>query len=114
MPAIFKYIIGYVTPFLLLAVFMANIVKPVNNDWGMALSNLFGGEGWQLDNSSLIKKITMTGLRGEIAAETDNVKRAFLEKKLSFTLIARGILLFAFLFISFLVYRASKLRNKKF
>lgn len=113
-PGFFKYVIGYVTPVLLLLVFMANIVKPDGNDWGAAISGLFAGDGWTLDNSSLIKKITLNGLRGEIAAETDTIKRAFLEKKLMFTLIARGILLFAFLLISFLVYRANKLRTKKF
>ncbi|MGQ3013890.1 MAG: sodium-dependent transporter [Flavobacteriales bacterium] len=113
-PGFFRYVIGYVTPVLLLLVFLANIIKPVDNDWGMAFSGLFSGDGWPLDNGSLIKKITMNGLRGEIAAETDNVKRAFLEKKLTFTIIARLILVAAFLFISFLVYRASKLRTKKF
>lgn len=113
-PGFFRYVIGYVTPVLLLLVFLANIIKPVDNDWGMAFSGLFSGDGWALDNGSLIKKITMNGLRGEIAAETDNVKRAFLEKKLTFTIVARLILLAAFLFISFLVYRASKLRTKKF
>lgn len=112
-PDFYKYIIGFVTPTLLILVFLANIIKPAGNDWVAAFSSLFS-EGWTLDNGSLIKKITMSGLRNEIAIETDPVKQAFLVKKFNFTLFARGILLFAFMLIAFLVYRAGKLRTKKF
>lgn len=113
LPEFFKYIIGYITPTLLLIVFLANIFKPVGNDWGAAISNIFN-EGWTLDNSSLIKKIAMTGLRENIAAETDANNLEFLHKKFNYTLLARGILVFAFALIAFLVFKASKLRKKIF
>lgn len=112
-PEFFKYIIGFVTPSLLIIVFLANIIKPIGNDWGAAFSNLFS-QGWILDDSSLIKKITMSGLRNEIANTTDPTQLEFLNKKFNFILMARGILAFAFLLITYLVYKASKLRKKQF
>ncbi len=52
-PYIFKYIIKWVTPFLLLVVFMGALVTPKDNNWAKA----FGGN-WELDNGSIIGKIT--------------------------------------------------------
>ena len=112
-PEFFKYIIGFVTPTLLVIVFLANIIKPLGNVWGAAFSNIFT-HGWTLDDSSLIKKITMSSLRSEIAQATDATQLEFLKKKFNYTLLARGILVFSFALITYLVYRASKLRKKTF
>jgi len=112
-PEFFKYVIGFVTPTLLVIVFLANIIKPIGNDWGAAFTNLFT-DGWILDDSSLIKKITMSGLRTEIAQATDVTQLEFLKKKFNYTLLARGILVLSFTLIAYLVYRASKLRKKTF
>ncbi|HEY8366800.1 MAG TPA: sodium:calcium symporter, partial [Bacteroidia bacterium] len=112
-PEFFKYVIGFVTPTLLVIVFLANIIKPIGNDWGAAFANLFT-DGWILDDSSLIKKITMSGLRTEIAQATDVTQLEFLKKKFNYTLLARGILVLSFTLIAYLVYRASKLRKKTF
>lgn len=112
-PEFFKYVIGYVTPTLLVIVFLANIIKPLGNNWGAAFANLFT-DGWILDDSSLIKKITMSSLRTEIAQTTDATHLEFLKKKFNYTLLARGILVFSFALITYLVYRATKLRKKTF
>lgn len=112
-PEFFKYVIGYVTPTLLVIVFLANIIKPDGNNWGAAFANLFT-DGWILDDSSLIKKITMSSLRTEIAQTTDATHLEFLKKKFNYTLLARGILVFSFALITYLVYRATKLRKKTF
>jgi hypothetical protein len=52
-PNIYKPILKYVTPTLLLIIFMASLFKPMDNDWGRAFS-----EGWELDPGSIIGKIT--------------------------------------------------------
>ena len=51
-PLIYKPIIKYVTPLMLLVVFLSALVTPLDNDWKAALK----GE-WKLDPSSIIGKI---------------------------------------------------------
>ena len=70
-PKIYKYIIKFVTPVLLLAVFLGSLFKPLKNDWQSALSGLFSGQGWTLDNSSVIKQLFVSDLREKIANATD-------------------------------------------
>lgn len=53
----FKPIIKYVTPILLLFVFIGALFTPKGNDWKRAFS-----EGWELDASSIIGKITNKGI----------------------------------------------------
>lgn len=53
LPQIYKPIIKYVTPVILLVVFIGALITPKNNDWGKAFS-----EGWELDNGSIMAKIT--------------------------------------------------------
>ncbi|MBX7095424.1 MAG: sodium-dependent transporter [Flavobacteriales bacterium] len=56
-PNIFRFIIKYITPAMLLIVFIGALVTPKNNDWKAALSG-----NWELDNSSIIAKITNKGV----------------------------------------------------
>ncbi|HAS43567.1 MAG TPA: sodium:calcium symporter [Microscillaceae bacterium] len=56
-PYIFKYIIKWVTPFLLLIVFLGALVTPKGGDWAKA----FSGK-WELDNGSVIGQITNKGI----------------------------------------------------
>lgn len=53
LPQIYKPIIKYVTPVILLVVFIGALITPKNNDWKKAFS-----EGWELDNGSIMAKIT--------------------------------------------------------
>ena len=52
LPVIFKPIIKFVTPSMILIVFLASLIQPVNNDWKAA----FQGD-WKFDPSSIIGKI---------------------------------------------------------
>lgn len=57
LPIIYKPIIKYVTPLLLLVVFLSALITPLNNDWQTA----FKGD-WQLDPNSIIGKIQNKGV----------------------------------------------------
>jgi len=56
-PVFFKYVTRYVTPVLLLLVFMGALVTPKNNDWKAALSG-----NWELDDNSIIAKLQNKGV----------------------------------------------------
>ncbi len=57
-PTLYKPIIKYVTPVILLAVFIGALVTPKNNDWENAISN-----GWELDNGSILAKVTNSDIK---------------------------------------------------
>jgi SNF family Na+-dependent transporter len=61
-PIFFKFVIKYVTPLFLLAVFVGSLVSPLNGDWTGAFQSLFAGEGWLLDPGSTIGKILHLGV----------------------------------------------------
>jgi len=107
-PGIYKPILRFVTPTLLLFVFVGSLFKPVNNDWAGALQN-----GWTLDNTSIIKTIANSGLKERIAAATDPVVIARLETQLANTNLARLLLLALFIGICVMVYVAYKKRFKE-
>jgi SNF family Na+-dependent transporter len=109
-PHFYKYVIKFVTPVLLLFVFLGSVFTPRNNDWSGAFTKLFGGQGWTLDNSSLILQISNAGLKEKIAAATDPAILAGLEEKLFYITFARIILLCLFIGISLLVYTAYRRR----
>lgn len=56
-PTIFKFIIKYITPLLILIVFIGSFFGPAGGDWGEAINGLFSGKGWTFDPGSVIGKI---------------------------------------------------------
>lgn len=115
LPGIYKYIIGYVTPVILILVFVASIFTPQGNDWLTAFNQLFSGEGWPLDNGSMIKMISNTGLKEKMAAALANGDAdtaEYLRVSIQHQNIARLLLLAMFGILSFLVYLASVKRKK--
>lgn len=60
-PDIFKPVMHFVTPVLLLFVFLTSLLTPVNNDWDNAWKKLFRHGSWDLDANSIIGKITNKG-----------------------------------------------------
>ena len=163
-PGIFKPIIKYVTPLLLLFVFVASLITPKDNDWNKAIT-----QGWELDASSIIGQIQnkgvivnkdyfadnfQTAVAGTVksvetkgnrhilvigSVESDKALATYkfkLDKTVSvsegqeifvgdivangsfthnvfYTDMARLFLLGLFLFLCFLVYRATVLREKR-
>ncbi|MBU2525301.1 MAG: sodium-dependent transporter [Bacteroidetes bacterium] len=112
-PNIYKFIIKYITPTLLLIVFLGAIFTPLNNDWAGNLSSLFSGNGWTLDNSSIINQLAFSGIEEKIAATTDTVEKERLLDQKFYISMARFMLLGLFLFISAIVYVAFNKRRRE-
>jgi NSS family neurotransmitter:Na+ symporter len=60
-PRFFRFVIKYITPAFLLAVFLGALIKPADGEWNRALGNLLTGNGWQLASDSVIGTIFHTG-----------------------------------------------------
>jgi hypothetical protein len=110
-PTVYKFIIKYVTPVFLLFVFIGSAFSPLNGDWSGAISSLMSGNGWILDNGSLIKQVLNTGIREQIMNAADSAQRAALETQLFYINSARVLLTAVFLGICALVYIAHKQRQ---
>ena len=110
-PVVYRFIIKYITPALLLAVFIGALVTPEGNNWLGAFGNLFNGDGWILDNTSLIMKITNAGLYQEIASASPEMIPA-LERKILLINGTRLLLISLFAGIALMVYLASRKINK--
>jgi len=55
-PVVFKYILLYVTPTILIVIFLSALIKPANDNWS-SLSI----KGWELDGSSILGRMTGKG-----------------------------------------------------
>lgn len=106
-PTVYKFIIKYITPAMLLVVFLGALFTPNGNEWGAALQGLFAGEGWTLDNSSIIKTIANAGLHEQLAATSDPVAVSALKDRLFYTNMARVTLTATFAGLALLVYLAA-------
>ena len=112
-PGFYRHIIKYVTPFFLLFVFLGSVVSPRNGDWSAAFQGLFDGQGWALDNGSLIRMFTNAGLRDQLAAATDPVVIAGLEDQLFYINASRALLTAVFVGLGLLVFVAARRRNRR-
>lgn len=110
-PRYYRFIIKYITPMFLLSVFIGSVFSPANGDWSGAITSLFHGGGWVLDNGSLIKQVLNTGIREQIMAATDAAQKTVLEEKLFFINAARVLLMVVFIGICYLIYVAYKQRK---
>ncbi len=111
-PGFFKWVMVYVTPLLLMIVFFGSLLLPEGGDWTLAFQSLFAGNGWSLDNGSIIMMIQNTGIKETIAASTDSAQIAVLEQKINYVNAARLLLTSLFVGISLLVYIAYLKRQK--
>ncbi|MHC2993555.1 sodium:calcium symporter [Pontibacter sp. HJ8] len=107
-PKIYKFIIKFITPLLLLWVFIGSLITPKGGDWGAA----FSGE-WILDDSSIINKLKNTSLKRQLAEATDPAVLEHLQDTLFFVNASRILLVVVFLSIAGLVYIAYKKRVRE-
>ncbi len=112
-PIIYKYIIKYITPVLLIFVFLGALITPLHNDWIAAFQSLISGNGWLLDNGSILMQIANTALKEEIAAATNVIVKHDLEVKMYLINGTRILLIGVFVGVSVLVHIAYKNRIKK-
>lgn len=110
-PKFFKWVIKYITPVLLTAVFLGALITPKENNWIGAFSGLISGQGWMLDSNSIILQITNTALKEKLILATDPIQIDFLQNQIFYSNLSRIILLSLFLFISILVFLAHKKRK---
>lgn len=111
-PDIYKFIIKWVTPTFLLFVFVGSVFSPQGGEWNAAFDSLLSGNGWPLDNGSIIKQITNAGIHDKIAAATDPAEKARLEENLVYINGARVLLTAVFAGICWLVYLAYRRRTQ--
>lgn len=111
-PDFFKWVIKYITPALLLAVFLGALIAPEGDDWSGAISGILNGQGWDLDPNSLIQQVTNSKLKKELLSVTDPAQIIFIKKQILYSNLARLVLLSLFLFVSILVFLAHKKRKK--
>ena len=91
-PSFFRIIIKYITPIMLIIIFIAAFIQPAGGDWRAIFT-----DGWHLDGSSVLGRMLGKGSR---------------ENGL-YTSLARYFLLTIFIGGFVLVYFASKKRDHK-
>lgn len=111
-PVFFKYVIKYVTPSLLLFVFVGSLCNPVNGDWAAAFQSLSQGTGWPFDGGSIIAQISNQTLNNQIAAATTPEEVSRLTERKFYINFSRLLLLGVFFATSLLVYMAYRRRMK--
>ena len=111
-PLFFKWVIKYVTPLLLSAVFLGALIAPEGDAWLLNISSFMEGRGWALDHNSIIHQITNAKLKRELLLVTDPVQINVIRNEIFYSNMARLVLLSLFLSISLLVYIAHKKRKK--
>ncbi len=57
LPGIFRYILKYVTPILLIIVFVTSLIRPAKDDWSS-----LSFKGWELHPESILGQITYKGI----------------------------------------------------
>jgi hypothetical protein len=61
-PHFYRFVIKYITPVFLIAVFLGSFISPLGGKWKPAFSRLFAGQGWPLDPGSVIGKLFKLGI----------------------------------------------------
>jgi SNF family Na+-dependent transporter len=61
-PRFFRFVIQFVTPVFLVAIFLGSLISPKNGNWQNAFAQLFSGNGWPLDPGSIIGRIFKIGI----------------------------------------------------
>ncbi|MCI0515645.1 sodium-dependent transporter [candidate division KSB1 bacterium] len=105
-PIIFRFIIKYITPLFLIAVFVGAMIKPANSDWSLAVAQLFQGNGWPLATDSVLGMIFNLGV-----TETHWFVKG-VPTQMFIVNATRILLLLTFIGIAWMVHRAWKLKKE--
>lgn len=96
----------WVTPVLLIIVFLGAVFTPVGNDWAAAFHGLFQGQGWIFDHGSVVGKLMNSGLKEQLASATDPGLIADIKYRILLTNLSRLLLVALFVGISLIVRKA--------
>ncbi|MFZ1291542.1 MAG: sodium-dependent transporter [Melioribacteraceae bacterium] len=103
-PKFFKFAIKYITPFFISIIFIGATIKP-QNDWSIAISNLFAGDGWQFASDSVIGVILHVGAENTDWFVNGLPTRIFVQD------LTRVVLMLTFASIAFMVHKSWKKKN---
>ncbi len=106
-PHFFKYVIKYVTPAFLTAVFVGTIINPLDGQWTSAFQSLASGNGWPLDPGSIIGKIMHLGMADTRWFVDGSPTNVFIVD------LTRIILIFTFIVIAFAINKAWKRKEQR-
>lgn len=112
-PQIFKWVIKYITPLLLIFVFIGALFTPEDNNWLDAFNKLLYGSGWPLDHNSLVMQLDNAGLKQSLVGTKDRDEIRTITDQIFFANMARLTLLLLFIVITLLVYIAYRKRKQK-
>src|SRR5690606_18456752 len=101
------------TPLMLLLVFLGSLITPLDNDWIASFNSFTTGNGWLLDNSSIIKQLTQAGLKEQISLATDAASISVLENRIFYSNMARVQLIALFLVIVLIIYVSYRKRRRE-
>jgi SNF family Na+-dependent transporter len=99
-PRIFRFVIKYVTPAFILAIFVGAMIKPAG-DWSAAVGSLTSGAGWPLAPDSVIGKVLHVGVEDYRWFDDEGYGTPYLVQDMT-----RALLTLVFITCGYLVYRA--------
>jgi SNF family Na+-dependent transporter len=99
-PRVFRFVIKYVTPAFILAIFVGAMIKPAG-DWSAALGSLTSGAGWPLAPDSVIGKVLHVGVEDYRWFNDEGYGTPYLVQDMT-----RALLTLVFITCGYLVYRA--------
>ncbi|MBI1221381.1 MAG: sodium:calcium symporter [Bacteroidetes bacterium] len=115
-PLIYRPIIQWVTPIMLIIVFVGSLITPEGGDWTASFQSMMHGDGWILSDGSILAKLQNQdiyhSLQAAIAAG-DEEKISFLNDKKLYVNGSRIFLTIVYGLICLMVYKAYKNRKNK-
>lgn len=107
----YKWILKYITPTLLILVFIGAVFSPLDNNWIGAFRQLVNEGVWPFDQGSIIMQLSNSHLRERLVLATGIEEIEFISDQMFYTNLARSILAGLFLSICLLVYIANHKRK---
>jgi SNF family Na+-dependent transporter len=104
-PRVFRFVIKYVTPAFILAIFVGSLIKPAT-DWSVAVGSLASGQGWPLAPDSVIGRVLHVGVADYRWFDAAGVGTPYLVQDMT-----RLFLLFVFGTCAYVVYRAWRIKQ---
>jgi len=112
-PGIYKYIIKYVTPSMLLFIFVAAMFSPDHGNWSDELSHLFSGHGWAFSDQAIVAKIMNQDMNKALSLAKSAQEQSEILLKRQLINASRLLLVMVFVGICLLVYIAEQNRKKR-